>query len=470
VAFSTIDIATDDTSALVTAHNFNASTLSALFTSAATFSGGLTATSAVTLSSTLAVASDVVLSSTLSVVSSLHVGGSATLSGPLSALTSVGLSGTLTVTSTAAFSADVTCTSTVTASANLNVTASLCVSGALSVAGSAVISGDLQVGGNISFTDMQIQGVLSHTGSQIGFYDTATISQFSSIATITDNTNAQVLGTEVNSGISEGTKTTAFRSPGAGGTFYYQGFYNFATSDAAFAASIAFGTATRSYAAHFFMVMGDSAASDVAFTVSGTSIQDDQTRSAGDTEILSLSGASNGYFETSKKWLGQITIESAGAASAIPVNYGFAKYWDNNNSDFTVIGTEAVWLGGANDTGADLQLLHHQASGWTYSAGSPPTEPAAITGMVSTHVTEVNIGNNEQGAWKVCGLNVSIAGGGSEGILWKAVTTGVNTFEVGNFTMHFHAVNSQVDSALATLTHTLNAVTSALRVYGLLSA
>jgi hypothetical protein len=467
---SAVDVAVDDVSAMISIYNDSISNLNDIVSSMSfagstlTLSGTTRILGSLTIVSALSVADSATFSGTVGVASGFFASSTATITSGAT------LSSTLTVASAATFSSTGTFTSTLTASANLNVVASLCVSGDLSVAGSALISGDLAVGGNISFTDIQIQGILSHTGSQIGFYDAATASQFSSIGTVTDNTNTQAIDSQVNSAITQGLLTTNLRSPGAAGTFFFGGYYLHATSHANFPASIAHGTATRSYAAHFFVVTGDSAASDANIVVSGTSIDDEETRTAGDTEtIVITAGASNRYFETTKKWLGQVTAESAGAGSAINVNYGFAKYWDNNNQNFTVIGFEAVWLGGGNDTGANLILHVHNASGWNYNAGDTASAPV-LKSMRDTHVTEVNIGNGENGSWKVCGLAVSVNGAGSEGIIWSVVTTGANTFEIGNFQLHFHAVNSTVDSAMATLTQTTNAVTSALRGYGLVSA
>jgi hypothetical protein len=229
------------------------------------------------------------------------------------------------------------------------------------------------------------------------------------------------------------TKFWTFDSPpGVSGTFYFGGYYDFHSS--AFTPSgggTAVGTANASYAAHALVVLGASS-TDMVVRVSGTSITDLGVRTTSDTEDIDTSGGSSGdYYETDKKFIGQVTY-TLQSGSGVTINAGWAKYWDFGNTDFQVRGVEATWLGGANDSGANIELLHHKASGWTYGAGGTPTVPTAIADMNSDHVTEVEIRNGENGAWKRTNLATDIAGAGSEGVLWR-ITTGINgTFELGN--------------------------------------
>ncbi len=230
-------------------------------------------------------------------------------------------------------------------------------------------------------------------------------------------------------------KTWGFDSPsGSSGTFYFGGFYKFASSDNDFSPSTTFGTADSAYAAHFFVVMGDETVDVLTINVTGTSIWDNGTRTTNDNEsiLIPSSTAVNSYFETEKKWLGQVTIN---AVSGTPktANYGFAKYWDNNNNNFRVLGLEATWLGGANDVSPDIKLLHHMATGWTFNSGSAPSPPAAVASMASDYSTEDNVKNNEEGAWKRDNLNEAIEGSGSEGMIIEIVTTANKAFEQGNF-------------------------------------
>lgn len=251
--------------------------------------------------------------------------------------------------------------------------------------------------------------------------------------TTTGGAFAQINGATRQLDLNTGTKETSFDSPsGSSGTFYFAGFYLFHTS--AFTptgTATNVGTANASYAAHALVVLG-AASTNMVVRVTGTSINDSGTRVTSDFEDIDTSGGSaNDYFETTKKFIGQVgyTLQSG---TGVTINAGFAKYWDNQNSDFTVTGCEAVWLGGANDSGADIELLHHKSTGWTYGAGGSPTTPTALASMATDHSTESGIVNGQDGAWKRTNLSQAIAGSGSEGIMWRITTTANRAFELGN--------------------------------------
>lgn len=227
------------------------------------------------------------------------------------------------------------------------------------------------------------------------------------------------------------TKIWSFGSPSGGtGTFYFAGDYDFHSTSFTPAGGTAVGTANSSYAAHAMVILGATSA-NMAVTVAGTSITDDGIRTGSDTETISCIGAANDYFETNKKWIGQVTYSLA-SGTGVVINAGFAKYWDNQNTDFTVTGCEATWYAGANDSGANIEIIHHKPTGWTYGAGGAATPPTAIAGMNADHVTEKNLVNGKPGAWKRTNLDTDVQGAGSEGIIWR-VTTGANkAFELGN--------------------------------------
>ena len=116
MAFSTVNIAVDDVSALVVGHNQVASQLSGLFATSAVFSGTVQVSGATRLSSTLTVTSLAVFSAPVSIAGSLTVTGAlnATVLSAEFATSARGsqsafvISSTLTVTSEATFSAPVT--------------------------------------------------------------------------------------------------------------------------------------------------------------------------------------------------------------------------------------------------------------------------------------------------------------------------------------------------------------------------
>ncbi|MHC4643803.1 MAG: hypothetical protein ACYS32_19340 [Planctomycetota bacterium] len=231
-------------------------------------------------------------------------------------------------------------------------------------------------------------------------------------------------------------KSWSFDSPsGSSGDFFFGGYYQFASTDNDFNPAITWGTANVSYAAHvlFVAAAGGGGGTDTVVRVSGVSITDTGTRNAADTEDVTMddAGAAGAYYETSKKWLGQVTIEKQSGPDLL-CNYGWAKYWDNNNTDFKVTGVEAVWLSGANDANIDIQLLHHSATGWTYNNGAEPDFPTPIASLVGDHSTDDQAVNGENGAWKRTNLSTNVEGSGSEGTLFCVVTSANRTFELGN--------------------------------------
>lgn len=503
-SWTSVAVSSDDASALIVAVNQHASALSALISQAAVFSGTvtitgatvlsgaldvsgatalsstLTVTSGTTLSSTLTVTSGAVLSSTLAVTSSvtlsstLGVVSDVTLSGDLTVASDILGSGTLRIQSGATLSSTLVVTSGAVFSSTLTATSAVTFSANLVVAGSVVISGTLDVGGLIGFVDLGVSGVLSHTGSAVGFFSVGALSQFSAISSLDLSALSAGAGlataSAFASGIDEAVVTTTFLSPGAAtGTFYYLGFYGFGASDHALAASLTFGDVNAARHGHPFVVTGQSAASDVPIIVSGTTIVNGVT-SAGVTETITVPAGSpsNTYVEATKHFVGQFTFHSTGAASGLLYNYGIAKYWDMGNTDFTVKTVEAIWLAGANDTAADIILRHHQASGWTFNAGGEPTPPPPITSMRSAMGTHVNISNGVEGCWKGESVSVFVQAATSEGIFWQ-VSTGANgAFDVGQAIVIVDTTATHA-SSLHMLGRTVNALGSAMAGYGFTS-
>lgn len=233
----------------------------------------------------------------------------------------------------------------------------------------------------------------------------------------------------------ESERSWPFKSPsGVSGTFYYGGYYSFGGSANDFNPSINFGTANLSYAAHGFLVQaaGAGGGTDTVIRFAGTSIDDEGNRTAADTEDLTVddAGAAGTYYETTKKWIGQVSITKQSGPDLL-CNYGFCKYWDNNNNAFRVVGIEVTWLGGANDGGANFGIRHHKGTGWTYNAGAAPTPPAYIADMNTDHNTEINIGNGINGAWKRSNLNTTVDGRNTEGTIFEVTTTANKAFDLG---------------------------------------
>lgn len=227
---------------------------------------------------------------------------------------------------------------------------------------------------------------------------------------------------------------------GAAGVSYLGGFYFAPAADANLtqaSATVNLGTANISYAAHAFLVASGAGAASggtgsAKITVSGTSITDDGTRTGGDSEIIVAdvtAMSTDQYVETTKKWLGTVVYTIAATIDHttfnFDFNYGLAKYEDMANNDFTITSFECVGFGGASDSGFDVALCYHSASGWTYSAAAFVASPTVVTRLTDVHSTERQVGNNEPFAFKKTGLSQAVSGSGSEGIVIE-ITTATN--------------------------------------------
>jgi hypothetical protein len=238
---------------------------------------------------------------------------------------------------------------------------------------------------------------------------------------------------------------------GSFGTNWLAGYYDLADADLNLTQASAtgtHGTANASYAAHALLVAGGVGAASggsgtATITVSGTSINDAGTRTPGDSEVLvtdvtdSAQMAVNTYHESGKKWIGQITYTIAPTDSHTTYNadfnVGLCKYEDFGNIDFTVTGFEVVGVAGANDSSFNIALLKHSADNWVYAAtGFVAPTLNDICNMNTDHVTEIEIFNGEDFAYKRSTLDTLINGtlsapttSASNGVLVK-VTTGAN--------------------------------------------
>jgi hypothetical protein len=199
---------------------------------------------------------------------------------------------------------------------------------------------------------------------------------------------------------------------------YAGGFYEFSGTDDNFSPAINFGVVNTSVAAHFLVVTGAVTTDQVTIRVSGTSITDDGVQTSSDSQdiVIPEGTPADSYFETPKKWNGQVAIETI-AGTAVTCNYGWAKYYDFNNTNFTVVGLEAVWESDSTDSSSDIQLIHHKATGWTFNSGADPTPPTPIAARSTDHPGE-DTHRVGSGAWKRSNLSQPVVGADSEGIMF----------------------------------------------------
>jgi len=205
-------------------------------------------------------------------------------------------------------------------------------------------------------------------------------------------------------------------------TQYAGGFYIFGATANDFAPALNFGTVDSPVSAHIMIVTGALAVDKVTIRVIGTSIDDDGTRTATDTDdiVVAAGTPANSYFE-SKKFIGQVSIETVGG-TPIACNYGWAKYFDMNNTDFVITGFEALWESDSADAASDIELIVHQAVGWTYNAGAPPTVPIVLASR-SGDLAPEDKHEVGPGAWKRSNISRRVYGSKAEGLLWR-VTSG----------------------------------------------
>jgi hypothetical protein len=167
--------------------------------------------------------------------------------------------------------------------------------------------------------------------------------------------------------------------------------------------------------------------------VTGTSIDEDGNRVESDTEDIDTSGGStDDYFETLKKWVGQVSL-SLQSGTGVVINHGLCKYWDNQNSDFRITGIEVTGRAGANDTGANFGVIRHRPEGWTYDAGGA-IPPAFVTDMQTDFGAEHRLVDGEHFAWKKIGLSEEVNGSGDEGLICVVITTANKAIEMLNWT------------------------------------
>lgn len=271
------------------------------------------------------------------------------------------------------------------------------------------------------------------------------------------------MGSVIKSGVSDGifqivvnyiprtsaSKSYSFTSQGIGsGTYWKAGFYDWSPTDANLSqalTTINYGVAGISKAAHASIVPSGAGLVDsgqVGLRVTGVEDSETGVQIAAQTAIITediTTLSADTYYETSEKFSGQITFElyvvsGTPTTYSLDFNYGYSKYEDVQNQDFTITAFEAVWQGNANDTSFDIALLHHKADGWTYAATGFEPGNGDICRKTVDQALSGNVGNGQDSAYKRVGLDTFIDGNGSEGVLIQVTTSANNAIQ----TMDLH--------------------------------
>jgi hypothetical protein len=148
-----------------------------------------------------------------------------------------------------------------------------------------------------------------------------------------------------------------------------------------------------------------------------------------DTELVVMpsTDAYDTFTETDSSWIGDIIIERVSIAdSARSSNVFLARYWHNNESDFTVKGINVDHFSHGTDNGFDFLILHHKASGWSYNAtgitaGDFPDSIA--TKIADQTATFDNVAAIKGAGWYRNDLSTAINADTNEGIVLRVITT-----------------------------------------------
>ena len=237
---------------------------------------------------------------------------------------------------------------------------------------------------------------------------------------------------------------------GPAGLYFMAGFYTAPEADANLSQAsqtVQWGVDNAPFGAHAFIVAAavgtvSGGAGPVQIKVSGIAVDEAGNRNASASEVIVADVtalATNKYVETVKKWVGQVTFTlenapgSTRTAFAADFNYGFAKYEDGGNRDFTLDHFEVVGRCGATDTGFDIELLLHGDTGWTYHASAfVAGRTPVICTIGADYGADDNITSGEPFAYKRALLGQTVHGAGSEGFLIRVKTQATNSIEYLN--------------------------------------
>lgn len=223
-----------------------------------------------------------------------------------------------------------------------------------------------------------------------------------------------------------------FTSRGIGAGIYYKGgFYDWESTDITIdqaSPSQTLGTALESKASRPGIVPSGSGTVDagqVGLRVIGISDSETGSQTAGVTNIISTNITelvADTLYETNGKFSGQVTYElytvsGSPTTYSLTCNYGWSKYEDFLDQDFTLLGIDCVWLCGATDTDFDVKILHHAPSNWTYAATGFIPGGYVIASRASDQQLASTVVNNYDGAWEREEIDFFVDGNAGEGVV-----------------------------------------------------
>lgn len=234
------------------------------------------------------------------------------------------------------------------------------------------------------------------------------------------------------------------------GSYYLFGSYSSATSDANLSNASptqTFGTAAIMYGSQAFIVCGGVGTTDagvVELEVSGTSITDDGVLTSSDTEVIltditALSVVTDAYFETEKKWVGQITFTLQGAsgsptAFSFDFNYGFVNYEPASGQTFDTLDVKGLCNTTTSASDFDIVIYDHPSNGdttWTYSAAGFDPGGDEILRMSDVMSTSTALLASNHFNFKRSGMTTTI----TNGFTGRIITGSANAVDFMNVTV-----------------------------------
>lgn len=222
---------------------------------------------------------------------------------------------------------------------------------------------------------------------------------------------------------------------------YVAGFYDWSATDANLtqaSPTITHGAADLTRAAHVGIVpqgAGSVDSGQVGIRAVGTLDSETGAQTPAQTRVITddiTTLAGNIMVETTDKFSGTVSIElyvvsGTPTVYSLDFNYGYSKYEDFANADFSLATLEAVWEGNATDTGMNIELIHHRSPGWSYAATGFVAGNGFICQRSVDQATNYNVSSGIYGAYKRIDLDEFIEGSGTEGVLLRVTTDTINS-------------------------------------------
>ena len=236
------------------------------------------------------------------------------------------------------------------------------------------------------------------------------------------------------------------------GSYWKAGFYEWPATDANLSqalTNVVLGTsATAAKAAHIGIVANGAGTVDtgtVGIRVFGIMDMEGGAQVADQYAIITTNITllvADEMIECSEKFSGQPEVQlyvSSGSPTTYSAdfNYGFSKYTDLGNRDFTITGFECEWQGNAADGIMDVALLLHGTTGWTYAATGFVAGNGDVCRKTIDQALAGDIVNGQDGAYKRTNLDQFVDGNGAEGYIIQVVTGANNTIQ----TMDMHVTS-----------------------------